>query len=324
MHNRECCSYNNNNAFNLCTPTCIAKHLCSSPALIAGVVVSLLVVLILLSLVGGVLAVVVKARRKKTAKVTVQSLSKERLPETEDIKDNVDTCQNVQSQPTQRSSHNKDVHSYATASSIFINPASATASFSANVYESYDYTEVDERRLAASGHGDGRCETREEKWGGGGRRVGTVKCVIAKQTKSALKNVSSNVVKPEELYAQPVKAKKKKMKKSTEKDIEVTSEDVPAPCDDLYAKPDMTKKKDKRSQQHWEQESEERKPVPTAPLPYKMHMEMKQEIDQDEEDIPDEPPPFPVHDGEQYYNTRSGPPTQDGNYDYVVVDRKHK
>ena len=60
---------------------------------------------------------------------------------------------------------------------------------------------------------------------------------------------------------------------NTKKDSQVTgTEEVAAPCDDLYAKPDMTKKKDKRSQQHLEKESEERKPVPTAPLPYKKHM----------------------------------------------------
>ena len=79
----------------------------------------------------------------------------------------------------------------------------------------------------------------------------------------------------------------------------------------MYAKPDMTKKKSKRSQQHLEQESEERKLVPPAPLPYKKHVEVMQEADEDK-------------DGEQYYNTRGGaePSTQDGNYDYAVVDRK--
>ena len=74
------------------------------------------------------------------------------------------------------------------------------------------------------------------------------------------------------------------------KDTQVSrTEEVAAPCKDLYAKPDMTKKKDKRSQQHWEEESEERKPVPTAPLPYKTHKEEKQERD-NEADFPDEPP----------------------------------
>ena len=142
------------------------------------------------------------------------------------------------------------------------------------------------------------------------------------------KNASTKVMKPEELYAQPDKAKNRKKNMSIEKDIEVTSEDVAAPCDDLYAQPDMTKKKDKRSQQHWEhesEESEERKLVPPAPLPYKKHVEVMQEADEDDEDIPEVPPPF-VPDGEQYYNTKCGavPPTQDGSYDYAVVNRQQK
>ena len=70
------------------------------------------------------------------------------------------------------------------------------------------------------------------------------------------------------------------------KDTQVnTTEKVATPCDDLYAKPDMTKKKDKRSQQHWEQESEERKPVSAAPLSTRSTKKKRKR----ETDIPDEP-----------------------------------
>ena len=284
------------------------------PALIAGVVVSLLVVLILLLLVGGVLAVVVKVRREKRAKETVQSETEveDRLCETVDTTSNVGTCQNALAQPTPPSRHNENTYDYAAATDIFINPASATVSFSAN-YNVYDSTS-----------GEGHCEDArvEEKLPIGGC-YDDLSSKVGKQKKSSLKKNSPKVENPEDLYAQPAKVKKKWKSK---KDSQVnTTEEVAVPCDDLYAKPDMTKKKDKRSQQHWEHENEERKPVPTAPLPYKKHVEVMQKADEDEEDIPEVPPPF-VPDGEQYYNTKSGaePPTLDGNYDYAVVDRQHK
>ena len=282
-------------------------------------------VLFLLSLVGGVLAVVVKARRKMRAKETVQSQSKVEngLPQAGYPTDSVEAYQNELGQPTPPSRQN--TYDYATASDI-INPASATASFYTNVYDSaggvgyYERTNTDEKL----GAGHYEVTSLEEKWGGGVCDEDLVKGVLGGQKKSSLKMDSPKVVKPEDLYAQPVKVKKKWI---TKKDGQVNeTEEVAAPCDDLYAKPDMTKKKAKRSQQHWEQESEERKLVPTAPLPYKKHLEMKQETDEDEADIPDEPVPFSIADREQYYNTKGGavPPTQDGNCDYAVVNRQQK
>ena len=270
-------------------------------------------VLILLLLVGGVLAVVVKVRREKRAKETVQSETEveDRLCETVDTTSNVGTCQNALAQPTPPSRHNENTYDYATVSDIVINLASATASFTTNVYDS------------AGGVGHYEVTEIEEKLGGGECDESGMACILGGQKKSSLKMGSPKVVKPEDLYAQPAKVKKKW---NTRKDSQVTgTEEVAAPCHDLYAQPDMTKKKDKRRQHHWKQESEERKPVPTAPLPYKKHVEVKQETDEGEEDIPEVPPPF-VPDGEQYYNTKSGaePPTLDGNYDYAVVDRQHK
>ena len=159
----------------------------SSSALIAGVVVSLLVVLLLLSLVGGVVAVVVKARRKKMAKETVHSqYNVEDGPtKMEDITDNAGSCQNVRDQPTQTTRHYENAYDYATVENIFINPASATASFSANVYDSTDYSEVDQRPLAAGGEGHCGEVRAEQKWGGGGCHDNSVKGANSKQKKSA-------------------------------------------------------------------------------------------------------------------------------------------
>ena len=259
------------------------------------------------------LAVVVKARRKLKANEAVQSESRveDRLCEMVDTTSNVGTCQYALAQPSSPSKHNENNYDYATASDIFINPVSATVSFTTNVYDS------------AGGVGHYEMIKIEEKLGGGECDEGGVAGILGGQKKS-LKLDSPKVVKLEDLYAQPAKVKKKW---NTKKDSQVNeTEDVPAPCDELYAKPDMTKKKDKRNWQHWEQESEKRKPVPTAPLPYKKHVEVKRETDEDEVDIPDEPVPFSIADGEQYHNTKggAGPPTQGGNYDYAVVDRQQK
>ena len=60
-------------------------------------------------------------------------------------------------------------------------------------------------------------------------------------------NASTKVGRPDALYTQPEKVKKKQ--KSTRKDSQVNrTEEVPAPCGDMYTKPALTKKKDKRSQ----------------------------------------------------------------------------
>ena len=233
------------------------------------------------------LAVVVKARRKKTAKETVQSESevKNKLHERGDTTDNIDTCQNVDA--TSKHIELEAAYDYATAKHAyaFINPASATASFNTTVYDSANYSEVAERSFVAGekGHyGDVRVE---ETRGGGGCYEDALKSVVGEQMKSALKKESPKVMNPEDLYAQPDKGKKKW---NTQEDSQVngTEEGVATTYDDLYAKPDMTKKKDKRSRQYLEQESEEEKLAPTAPLPYKKHMKLKQEIDEDEEDTP--------------------------------------
>ena len=280
-------------------------------------------VLLLLSLVGGVLAVVVKARREKMAKETVQSKSEveNKLHERGGTTDNIDTCQSVD--PTSKQIELEAAYDYATAKHAyaFINPASATASFNTPVYDSANYSEVVERPFAAGRKGHYEDARVEDTWGGGGCYEDALKMEVGEQMKSALKKESPKIMNPEDLYAQPDKGKKKW---NTQEDSQVNgSEEVAPPLDDLYAKPDMTKKKHKRSQQHWEQESEEEKLAPTAPLPYKKHMKIKKEIEEGEEDTPNELFPFHIPDREQYYN--SGPPThdQDHKYDYAVVDRQH-
>ena len=230
-------------------------------------------------------AVVIKARRWKKGKETVKSQCNVE-GEPLEAKVIVNTYDYVRDQPTPRPRQDENTYDYATAENIFINPASATASFTTHVYDSGDYSEVVERSLAAGEEGNYE-EARAEVSSGGGCHEEPVKGTCGKQKYSDVKNVITKVVKPEELYAQPDKLTKKK--KNTQKDTEVnTTEEVAAPCEDLYAQPDMTKKKDKKSQQHWEQESEERKLVPTAPLPYKTHKEEKQERDNGA-DTPDEP-----------------------------------
>ena len=234
------------------------------------------------------IAVVIKARKRKKGKGTVKSqYNVEGEPlEGKVSTDNVDTYDYIRDQPTPRPRQDENTYDYATAENIFINPASATASFNTHVYNSATYSEVVERTLAAGEEGNYE-EARAEVSSGDGRcHEEPVRGTCGKQKDSDVKNV---ITKVEDLYAQPDKLTKKR--KIAQKDTQDnTTEEVAAPCDDLYAKPDMTKKKYKRSQQHWEQETEERKPVPTAPVPYKMHKEEKQESLRDNgADIPDEP-----------------------------------
>ena len=132
------------------------------------------------------------------------------------------------------------------------------------------------------------------------------------------------VTDPEQLYTQPNKARAptgvhpvgedaeaEPKKTKTKKDSQVTrSEQAAASSNDMYAKPDMTKKGDRKSQL-----------PPQAPLPYKKHKEDKHKSEEGGDAAPDVPPRC-VPDEERYYNTRGGavPPNQEGNYDYATVD----
>ena len=283
----------------------------SFPALIAGVVVALLVVVVLLSLVGGVVAVVLWARRKKMMEAGQSHSKAEDSPHKGEV--NINMYQNVQSQPTPASGHNEPYYSTA-ANVTFINPASATASFKTHMYDSAN--EIDREPTDVGGGGLYEEAKVEERCGGGGYYEEPEKGVSGKQKKSAAKKMNTKLVKPEDLYAEPNKVKKKNAKKDSQSS---RTEETAAPSDDLYAKPDMTKKKDKRSQQGSEQE----KKFPLqAPLPYKKH---KEAMEVDGVDVPELPPPY-VPDEEQCYNTRGGaePPSPERKYDYAALDWQQK
>ena len=85
--------------------------------------------------------------------------------------------------------------------------------------------------------------------------------------------------------------------------------------DDLYAQPDMTKKKTQKGHRDLEQQV---KLSPQAPLPYKKHKAAKHEREEDGENVPEFPPRY-VPDEEQYYNTRGegGLSSPEREYDYA-------
>ena len=284
------------------------------------------------------LAVVVKARRKKKGKEAVKSETKVKdAPfEMEGATDTIKMYQNEPSQPTLASGYNE--HDYSTTEDAFKNPASATASFNTNVYDFADYTEIDQMPSDAGGEVSG--EQKKSNAKKTSAKVVNPEELYTQPDKKKQKKANTEVVNPEELYTQPDKTKDKKAntevvnpeelytqpdktKDKNNRTSKTGSEAKATPPDVLYAQPDMSKKKDKRSQQHLEQEDEEEKFAPTAPFPYKKHVESEQVGDEDEADTPETPPPYaPV--GEQYYNTRGGPLPQGSNYDYAVVDRQQK
>ena len=228
---------------------------------------------------------------------------------------NIKMYQNVQCQPTPTSGHNEPYYSTA-ADVTFINPASATASFKTHMYDSAN--EIDREPTDVGGGGIYEEAKVEERCDGGGDHEQPGKSVSQKHRKSAAKKVNTKLVKPEDLYAEPNKVKKKNAKK----DSQASRSETAAPSDDLYAKPDMTKKKDQRSQQGSEQE---RKLPPQAPLPYKKHKEAMHESEEDGVDVPELPPPY-VPDEEQCYNSRGGaePPSPERKYDYAALDWQQK
>ena len=251
----------------------------SFPALIVGMVVSILVVVVLLSLVGGVVAVVVRARRKREMESGQQSPCKAEDKASEgDV--NINMYQNVQSQATPASGSSEP--NCAIAADIFVNPASATASFKTHMYESASILDQEPTEVG----GGGFYEEARVEWDGGGHNEDPVKSASGKQTKSATKKMNAKLVKLDDLYAQPSKVKKKK--NDVKEDSQVSRKEAAAPSDDLYAQPDMAKKRHQKSQQDVEQE---RKLPPQVPPPYKKHKEAKEE-GEDEEDAPALPPPY--------------------------------
>ena len=216
------------------------------------------------------------------------------------------TYQNIQSQPTLAPG---DEPNYTTTADTFVNPASATASFKTYMYDSAGNLDQEPTEVGGGGVYD---EARVE-WDGGQCYEESLKSKSRKQKKSSAKKVN---IRPEDLYAQPSKVKKKDGKKESH----ITkSERAAIPSDDLYAQPDMTKKKDRGNRQDSEQE---RKIPPQAPLPYKKHKEAKHESEGNEEDVPESSPPY-VSGEEQYYNTAGGgdgPSSMERKFEYAVLE----
>ena len=270
--------------------------------------VSILVV-VLLSLVGGIVAVVVVVVKKRKMKKTGQSHSQAYLQDTiqdeEGHKDKLNVYQNVQMKPTPTSGNSEPY--YSTPADNFANPASATASFGTNTY---DYSKVDHRAL----DGDGGGLYEDVSRGGGGCKDKPVKGAGEVQTASALlARKGYELMHPEDLYAQPDKTAKAKDEQGSKID------ETPAPVEDLYTMPEMTKKMKQANQKGLEQESEEGKLPPQAPLPYKKHKEAKEE---GEEDVPELPPAYDF-DGEQDCNAGDGDGSE-RRFEYAVLDWQKK
>ena len=193
-------------------------------AIIAGSVTSFLVVVLLLTLAGGVVAVVVRAMRKKMR-------SEAECP---------DPLATDNDNKTQNAEPNEGAYCYATTNKLaFTNPASATASFSAHMSE------------------DDQCDVSTEE-----------KAPIT--------------MNPEELYTVPNKVKSDNTKDKLDSQGSIKEKMIiAASSDNLYAKPDKSKKKGQRGQDiemedQW-QDREEVKYAPIAPLPYREHKEAQEE-----------------------------------------------
>ena len=269
---------------------------------------------VLLALVGGIVAVVVvvvkKRKMNKTGHPHSQAYLQDTIQDEDGHEDKINMYQNVQLKPTQTPGNSEPY--YSTVADDFVNPASATASFGANTY---DYSDVDHRALDGDEGGlyeDARVDASRR---GGGSKDKPVKGASGVQPASALlAKKGYELMHPEDFYAQPDKTGKVKKDNQGIK-IEETS----APVEDLYAMPDMTKKMKQRNQKSLEQESEERKLPPQGPLPYKKHMEAKEE---GEEAVPELPPAYDF-DGEQDCDTGNGDGSE-RRFEYAVLDWQKK
>ena len=256
-------------------------------------VVLFLVVVVLLSLVGGVVAVVVVARRRREMESESQQPHCKAEDKASEGDVRINMYQNVQSQATPTSGNSEP--NYDIADDIFVNPASATASFKTHMYDSAGNLDQEPTEVG----GGGVYEEARVEWGGGGHYEDPVKSASGKQKKSAAKKMNAKLAKLDDLYAQPSKLKKNNAKE----DSQVSRKEAAVPSDDLYAQPDMAKKKHQKSQQDVEQE---RKLPPQVPPPYKKHKEAKQE-GEDEEDAPALPAPYV-------------PDTDERKFEYAVLD----
>ena len=261
-----------------------------------------ILVVVLLALVGGIVAVAVvvvvkKRKMKTTGHPHSQAYLQDTIQDEDGHKDKINMYQNVQMKPTPTPGNSEPY--YSTVADDFVNPASATASFGANTYDEgglYEDAGVDASK------------------GGGGCKDKPVKSAQPASALLAKKGYDHELMHPEDFYAQPDKTTK--VKKATQSS---KIEETPAPVEDLYAMPDMTKRMKQKNQKSLEQESEERKLPPQAPLPYKKHKEAKEE---GEEDVPELPPAYDF-DGEQDCDTGDGDGSE-RRFEYAVLDWQKK
>ena len=165
-----------------------------------------------MSLLGGVVAVVLWVCKKKMKEFNKSHSNAGENPHEGECHNSMH--QNVQSQPTPAAEHSEP--DYATAADAFINPASATASTKTHIYE------IDQ----PSNIGGGRVyEEARAEWSGGGHFKEPVKGASEKQKKSATKKIKTKLSKPEDLYAEPNKAKKKNAKKVSRSEEATLSDD---------------------------------------------------------------------------------------------------
>ena len=92
----------------------------------------------MIGMVAVVVVVVKKRKMKKPGQSHSQAYLQDTIQDEEGHKDNINMYQNVQMKPTPTLGNTEPY--YSTPADNFVNPASATASFSANTYE---YSNVD-------------------------------------------------------------------------------------------------------------------------------------------------------------------------------------
>ena len=225
---------------------------------IAGVVVTLLVV-VLLSLVGGVVAVaVVVVRKRRSGKIKEEQNTK--TAESYKMYMNKENLQGKGDPDGSETKHTRDEDhkpvdpAQSTLSSghyalphAFTNPASVSAGYGVDTYNTAHYSEVDAVQS----------DTQRER--------------VFKEPLFGVKK--GECIESE--YTQLDTSTGRKEKEDANKREEV----VQACSEHFYATPDMTMKKNRRNQQQQEQEgaSEESNAAPPPPPPYKKALQEREE-----------------------------------------------
>ena len=228
---------------------------------IAGVVVTLLVV-VLLSLVGGVVAVVVGVRKRRSGKIKEEQNTK--TAESYKMYMNKENLQGKGAPDGSETKHTRDEDhksvdpDQSTLSSghyalphAFINPASVSAGYGVETCNTAHYSEVDEIQS----------DTRRAR---------------------VFKEPLFGVMKGESIESEYTQLDTSTVRKEKE-DANKREEVVLACPEHFYATPDMTMKKNRRNQQQQEQEgvSEVSNAAPPPPPPYKKALQKREEEEVD-------------------------------------------